>query len=143
MEAEGVSLQLRLLNSLDVGMATACADVAGARRLLAERCVVEATRGGDVVAAKELPESIVERISERLAQADPQAEVLIDLTCPGCHHQWQIVFEIERFFWTKMSAVARRLLREVHTLAQAYGWPEADILALSPLRRQCYLEMVG
>jgi hypothetical protein len=34
-------------------------------------------------------------------------------------------------------------LREVHTLAWAYGWREADILAMSPARRQFYIELVG
>ncbi|HEX2516118.1 MAG TPA: phage baseplate protein, partial [Chloroflexota bacterium] len=38
---------------------------------------------------------------------------------------------------------ARRLLREVHTLARAYGWREAEILALPGRRRQTYLDLVG
>src|SRR5579864_4716263 len=76
LAAGEISLRLRRLNSLDLGAAAACADVAAARRLLAERCVVEAWRGGDAVAVQTLPESAVERISERLAEADPQAEVL-------------------------------------------------------------------
>jgi hypothetical protein len=33
-------------------------------------------------------------------------------------------------------------LREVHVLASANGWSEAEILALSPQRRQRYLEIV-
>jgi hypothetical protein len=37
----------------------------------------------------------------------------------------------------------RRLLREVHTLALAYGWREADILNMSARRRRFYLEMAG
>jgi hypothetical protein len=142
--AEGdVLLRLRLPNSFDLGAATACADVDAARRLLAERCIVEATRAGEPVVVQQLAESSIERISERLAEADPQAEMLINLTCAGCRHQWQIIFEIESFFWSRISSLARRLLREVHTLARAYGWREHDILSLGPLRRQCYLEMVG
>ncbi len=141
--AGGITMRLRLLNSLDLSAAAACADVTAARRLLAERCVVEAARGGESIPAQALPESVIDRISSQLAEADPQAEVLIDLTCTGCGHQWQIVFEVERFFWMKINGLARRLLREVHTLASAYGWSEGDILALSPLRRQFYLEMVA
>jgi hypothetical protein len=30
---------------------------------------------------------------------------------------------------------------EVDALARAYGWREADILALSPARRAAYLEL--
>jgi hypothetical protein len=33
-------------------------------------------------------------------------------------------------------------LRDVHELASAYGWRESEILALSPQRRQAYLELV-
>ena len=50
--------------------------------------------------------------------------------------------DIAGFFWAELDAWARRLLREIHTLARFYGWSEAEILALSPLRRRCYLEMV-
>jgi hypothetical protein len=104
---------------------------------------VGAARDGESIPAQALSESVIDRISSQLAEADPQAEVLIDLTCAGCGHQWQTVFEVERFFWMKINGMARNLLREVHTLAFAYGWSEGDILALSPLRRQFYLEMVA
>ena len=40
-----------------------------------------------------------------------------------------------------MHAWARRTLRDVHVLARAYGWREADVLALSPTRRQIYVEL--
>ena len=43
----------------------------------------------------------------------------------------------------ELATQAKRLLREVHFLARAYGWREADILAMSARRRQAYLEMVG
>ena len=36
-----------------------------------------------------------------------------------------------------------RFLRDVHTLASTYGWREADILALSPWRRQYYLALIA
>ena len=65
------------------------------------------------------------------------------LNCPTCGNQWQLFFDIAAFLWLKIEMQARRLLREVHTLARAYGWREADILALSPWRRQAYLEMIN
>ena len=45
--------------------------------------------------------------------------------------------------WSEIHAWARQLLRDVHALARAYGWREADILALSPTRRGIYLELLG
>jgi hypothetical protein len=114
-----------------------------ARRLLAERCVVQATREGSVLPAPQLTDSAVDHIASHLSDADPQAEVLIDLTCATCSHAWQVILEIESFLWIKINAVAKRLLRDVHTLAREYGWSEHQVLSLSTRRRQAYLEMVG
>ena len=77
-----------------------------------------------------------------MSARDPQAEVLLDLTCPACGASWQTVFDIAAYFWAELTAEAKRLLREVDALARAYGWREVDILALSPGRRQAYLELV-
>ena len=52
-------------------------------------------------------------------------------------------FDIVSFFWREIEEFAIRTLREIHALARAYGWAEDQILALSPTRRRCYLEMVG
>jgi hypothetical protein len=53
-----------------------------------------------------------------------------------------MIFDIASFFWTEIAAEAKRLLGEVHILASAYGWREADILSLNPLRRRFYLEAI-
>ena len=64
-------------------------------------------------------------------------------TCPACTFTWSEPFDIVTFFWAEIDAWARRLLADVHVLASSYGWSERDILALSPVRRQYYLEMVN
>ena len=79
---------------------------------------------------------------ERMAMLDPQADVQIDADCPSCGHRWREPFDIVTFLWTEVSALARRLLADVHDLASAYHWSERDILALSPARRNAYLEML-
>jgi hypothetical protein len=139
----GMQVQLRLPNSFDLGAVAASTDMATARRLLAERCVIEMTRERKTVPVSELTDSAVDRIAAHLASADPQADVVIDLTCAACRHAWQVILEIESFLWIKISSLAKRLLRDVHALARAYGWSEQEILSLSPLRRRAYLEMVG
>jgi len=143
LETDEACLRLRLLNSLDVRAASRCADAAAARRMLLERCVMEASQGGSPVPLQTLQESTVDKIAGLLAAADPQAETLIGLTCCACRYSWQVVLDIESFLWVKIQVLAKRLLREVHALARAYGWREHDILALSSLRRQSYLEMAG
>lgn len=78
-----------------------------------------------------------------MARADPQADVRLAIACPSCGHQWQGIFDIVTFFWSEIESWASRILHEVHLLALAYGWHEREILALSPRRRQFYLDMVG
>jgi hypothetical protein len=81
-------------------------------------------------------------VAQKMSDADPQADVHTGLTCPECGHHWEAVFDIVSFFWEEIENWIRRTLREVHLLASAYNWRESDILALSPWRRQYYLQMV-
>jgi hypothetical protein len=142
LEVGEMSLQLRPPNTLDLSAVSQCNEISTARRMLAERCIVEARNGEHPIDLSALPDAAVEQVAESLAKADPQAEVLIDLSCPACGHGWQVIFDIESFLWAKVSALAKRLLHEVHGLASAYGWTERDILALPAVRRQFYLEMI-
>lgn len=136
-----ISLRLRLLNSLDLRAVSTCTEPALAAKMLTERCIVESNINGQPIPAADLPPGITEPISSALAAADPGAEMLIDLNCAVCSHAWQVTLDIQRFLWSKITSTAKRLLRDVHALASAYGWREPDILSLSTLRRQTYLEL--
>ena len=46
------------------------------------------------------------------------------------------------FLWAEIHAWAQQLLRDVHTLAIAYGWSETEVLALPAARRRAYLDLV-
>jgi len=140
---DGYALTLRLPTGRDLIAAGQAPDLRAAREVLRDRCIVSARQGADTVAMGDLPPEVVAAAMARLAQADPQADVQLALTCPACTHHWQVTFDIATFLWTELQAWGERLLRQVHVLARAYGWREADILALSPWRRQFYLEMVG
>jgi hypothetical protein len=137
----GCEVAFRLPNSLDLIAAANVGDVAASRQLLLERCVLAVQRAGEAPAGA-LPPEVVAAISARMAEADPQADVQLALVCPACGQPWHAALDIVSFFWSEINAWAIRVLRDVHALASAYGWREADILALSPWRRQCYLEMV-
>ena len=113
-----------------------------ARELLMERCV-EARNDGVAVSASALPDEVVRLLGQKMADADPQAEVQILLTCPACSHHWPTVFDILSYLWGEIEDWAQRLLQDVHSLASAYGWSERDILSMSATRRRLYLEMVG
>ncbi len=136
----GIELRFRPLDSRDLAAAVTAAAAGQARRLLAERSVVEARRGGTPIAPRELPEELIERLAERLAECDPGAEILLDVDCLECRHHFSAPLDAGEFLWTELSVLARRLVREVATLARVHAWSEAEILAMSHPRRRAYLE---
>jgi hypothetical protein len=141
--AAGYEVQFRLPNSLEVLAIAHAPDVTLARRVLFDRCVLRATRDGNTVPASDLPDEAVSAVAAQMALVDPQANIQLALTCPACAHQWLAAFDIAAYLWAEVDTWAARVLREVHILASTYGWREADILRMSPLRRQIYLEMIG
>ncbi|MGH7451738.1 MAG: phage baseplate protein [bacterium] len=135
-------MRFRLPNSEDLAAVVYGDDSATMRQRLFERCVLAAHHNSEVIAAGQLPAEVVETAAVRMAQADPQADVRFTLSCPQCGYQMQASFDIAAFFWSEIHAWASRLLHQVHALASAYGWSEPEILAMSPWRRQLYLEMI-
>lgn len=142
VQIAGFECQFRLPNSWDLAVLTAAQTVEKAYHLLLERCVVQISQAGTPIYWETLPPEVIDQLAQAMNDCDPQAEVLLELDCPTCEHHWQAVFDIVSFFWTELDALARRLLQEVHVLAKAYSWREADILAMSATRRQFYLDMV-
>jgi hypothetical protein len=136
-------MRFRPLNSLDLAAIVGLAEVGAARLRLVERCLLEATQEGQPLTAAELPESALAALVDALTECDPQAEMRFQLTCAACGHRWSALFDVVSFFWTELGARAERLLVQVHALARAYGWREADILAMGEARRHFYLELVG
>jgi uncharacterized protein (UPF0212 family) len=138
---QGVRVQFRLPDSNDLMVLEHCGDADQARQVLLERCVLAVS---DTDAARDvhgLSPTMQTEIAQAMAQADPQADLQLAFRCPDCGHDWQPLFDIARFLWQELQAWALRMLREVDTLARAYHWPEHEILALSPRRRQAYLEL--
>lgn len=171
LHMEGYELNIRVPNSEDVAALKTDPVVEQKRRTLFRRCLVKASgngqpelqdqtreeRGSHAVlgsskaAIAETPRNALPAFSERtlnyvaarLAEADPQADVQLNVCCPFCGKTWDVAFDITSFFWNEIEAWACRVLQEVHMLAGAYGWTEREVLGLSPTRRQMYLEMVS
>lgn len=135
-------LRFRAPDSNDMEIIALVAKPEEARQVLVKRCVLAAQRAAEEITVGHLTDEELAAFSEALSEADPQAEILLELDCPVCHFAWQALLDVVECFWHRLSVASRNLLREVHTLASAYGWREEDILALSPWRRRTYLEMV-
>jgi hypothetical protein len=113
-----------------------------ARGLLLKRCLLSADHAGLAMEAEQIPAEVAEVAVQRMAEADPMADIQLAMTCPACAREWSAALDMVSFLWSEIEVWAWRLLNEVHTLASAYGWPEREILAMSANRRQCYLHMV-
>jgi len=137
----GFAVRFRLPTALDIARVASAADMARARTALIEACVVDARLGEAPITPSDLPEELVTRVAQALAEADPQAAPTVALSCPACGHAWEAGFDIAAFLARELDAWARRLLLDVHLLAQRYGWTETDVFALSPARRRAYLDL--
>jgi hypothetical protein len=146
LTTNGYRVRFRLPNSLDLAaiarQETSAASLTSARRVLAQRCVLEVTHAEQAVSTEDLPAPVISALAAEMAEADPQAEMTLNFVCPECGHGWQAVLDIVTFLWARIGDRAQRLLRDVHRLARAYGWREADILSMSDARREFYLDLV-
>jgi hypothetical protein len=142
VEQDGMRLRVRAPNSYDLAAIANAADAPVARDRLLRRCVA-GLGDGDPVDPAQLPADVIGRLEARLAELDPQADITFAVRCPACGHGWELIFDIAAFLWTEIAAAAGRIAGEVHALARAYGWCEADILAMSPARRRLYLDLAG
>jgi len=114
-------------------------DAEAARLLLLRLCLLGDGEPADLA----LLASLGDRVEDALEQADPLADLTFGFVCDACGHEWQAPLDVAAFLWDEIDAHARRLLDEVHLLARAYGWSEAEILALSEGRRAAYIERVS
>ncbi|MBU1059865.1 MAG: hypothetical protein KJ804_16270 [Proteobacteria bacterium] len=142
MTRDAYQISIRPLNSFDLAAAAGADSLQEAHDLLMRACVAEACYQGQTIAPQTLPPEIKKDIAAMAEAADPQAEILLTLNCPACGQQWQSVLDVASILGQEITARAQRLLLEVHLLAKAYGWVEAEILNLSPTRRATYLQMV-
>jgi hypothetical protein len=149
LEAAGYRVEVRLPSSRDLeavlpkpelGQATSREAVL---KKLLQRCILRAEQDGVAVAPAELPAAVIEQIDGWFSTADPLALLTLTVDCSACHHQWEANLDVVEYFFREIAVQARRLLRDVHTLAREYGWSEAAILAMSETRRQGYLDLVG
>lgn len=135
LDWQGWRIDYRLPDSRDLAALAQSQDLDQARATLLRRCL-----GGDSAAT--LPAELQAQLAQAMAQADPQAATELSLSCPSCAEQWNELFDIGAYLDEALAQWAERLLDQVHLLAQAYGWSESQILALSPGRRARYLARV-
>lgn len=146
VQMDEYTVSFRSPNSGDLLAIAGVDEPAAARQQLLQRCLIAVEQAAQDITdqiRKTMPDLLVAQLLRQIAQADPQGDVQLALACPACQHEWLMTFDILAYLWSEINDWAQRTLREVHLLATAYGWREADILALSAQRRQFYLTMIG
>jgi hypothetical protein len=141
-EAEAVQVAgcvFRPPTSRDLARIAVLPEAGDAARELLDICLVSRE---DTQRPPQWSEQEVDAVGERLALADPLAEILLYFKCPVCGESFEESLDLAAFLWSEFEGRAKRLLWDVHRLASAYGWSEAEVLGLSPARRNFYLEMV-
>lgn len=138
LAAGGFEVAFRLPATADVEAAAASGD--DVRAAVLGRCISAARAGDRDVTPADLPEEVLAAVEDAMETAHGAATV--SLTCAGCGHEWTERLDVASFVWEEIAALARRVTADVHVLASAYGWSEADILALGPARRRLYVEVV-
>lgn len=77
-EMEGFALEFRLPDSQDLMLIEAVSSV------LFERCLLSAYRDGQPCSLGNLPDDVLGKVEAAMSEADPQADVQLDLFCPAC-----------------------------------------------------------
>ncbi|HEY2937226.1 MAG TPA: hypothetical protein VGJ25_11545 [Gaiellaceae bacterium] len=141
VEADGFVVVWRPPDSRDVAAAASAGDAAAAESVLLGRCVTAVHGPDGEIEAAALPTEVRDAVSRAMGDADPLAEVLVNVACPSCETVFIADVDVGGFVWAEVQALAQRLLREVDALARAYGWTEAEVLGLGERRRAAYLEL--
>ncbi len=144
-EHEGWRARFRLPTGGDLEAAGVAArvDPGGAADLLVEQCVLEVSdREGRARGVGELGPDARQAIGEAARRLDPCAETTLQLTCPACGASSTALFDVGPFLLATLGRPGE-VFEDVHRLARAYRWSEADILALPVARRRRYLELVA
>lgn len=134
------TVELRLPTTTDIDAVRVVPD---ARTALLRRCIVAVTHDGEPRPVEHAVDHLSEELDRAMHELDPQADIEIKLDCRDCEHSWVSRFDIAHYLWREIEVDASTLLAQVHVLAKAYGWTEAEVLALGPTRRRSYLDLVG
>jgi|SRR5579871_4646796 len=141
LNVAGYELRLRLPTVADLAAAQRADDLEGARELIAAQCICTCTHEGVEVAVGAVPPAVLDAVEQRLERFDLGGDGL-ELSCPDCLTEWSATLDVTTLVLAELDAEGQQLLADVHLLARAYGWSEAEIVALSPERRRKYVELV-
>lgn len=139
---DDLHLTFRLPGTRELSAVSVLGGVPEAVQSLRCASLLQAELSGSPLALDTCPERVWALLDRELDALDPQAHLELNLSCPACGFAWSAGFDVGTYLWTEVRTWGEGVLLDVHELALAYGWPESDILSLSPTRRQRYLDLL-
>lgn len=135
----GTRLSLRLPTGLDQQSWRELAVPHGELSLAMARSLVEGLDGGVPDPGWRMPEEWLDAVEAELAARDPLNMLEAGARCPSCDTASAIELDLEAVILELLAREQRRVMEEVHRLARAYHWSEAEVLTIPPRRRAFYL----
>ncbi len=108
---------------------------------LVHQCIVESTLSEEQI--KEIPDDLKHELILKMEENDPQANVIMNLSCSECDNKWEVTFDIMQYLWKEINDWAIGLLQDIYSLAINFGWSENDIIGMSRFRRNLYLNIIN
>ncbi|MEU7603594.1 hypothetical protein [Streptomyces sp. NPDC041003] len=84
-------------------------------------------------------EAWLDAAAERLTG---EALLMLRMQCPACDRLVRAALDPGAVLWDQIDVAALQLMEDVAALARAFGWSEADVLAMPASRRAAYLARV-
>lgn len=133
---DGATVVVRCPTTRDLLAAARSADPAAT---VSARCVLTADGGPVGLTALDSTRlEAIEATAERLAGA---AGAVLSSQCPECGAAVRADVDIAALLWQRVRGEVPAVLAEVAELAAAFGWSEAEVLAMTAVRRGVYLEL--
>jgi len=133
VDATSVSFRLPTGADLEAAARVAAVDPGRGAQLVLERCVI------GVDGATSLPPAAADAVAARMAELDPQAEIVLEMPCAACDHVFTVPLDAGALLARELADRAEVLLHEIHLLALHYGWPESELLQMGARRRRRYV----
>jgi hypothetical protein len=120
------------------------ANIAQARAAIVQSLLVAANETGPIV--ENLiglpPAEFADTIENSLEDFDPLVAFSVRVCCPQCSVETDLQVDLEALALTELKRIQIESFHNIHRLASAYHWSEAEILCLSSDRRTRYLTLI-
>jgi len=143
LNGQPIHVRLRLPTGADQEIAARAAvhDVDSAAAGLLSACILEATgRDMRILEPAAVLGTLRGPLEDALSQLDPAAQIASSITCPVCETCIDVLLDAFSLLAAELRST-ESILVEVHRLAGAYHWTEAEILGLPTQRRRRYLAL--